>query len=260
MKSGIIKICFLALAAVMAGCGTDKAEGTASSVQFEGYEYDCIFELPDSLALDGEGGRYVRVSGQGVLPTAISGEQTEIVRDSLMRLGGVKEINKTGAVPIVNPGYKMTGLDPHKDAACSTRYNQLTVTLVTPRLVVWRDYAYGYLCRSAHGMYTTTYVNYSIDQKKIITLSDIFKDGYEKDLASMLREKLAEDEVALSVPLEEVGVPADFEITENGIRFVYSLYEIAPYVEGEVAVTIASYEFGDILRPGVEDMFWQSPE
>lgn len=260
MRHGILKVCFFMLAAVLAGCGNDKAEGISSSVQFEGYEYDCILELPDSLALEGEGGRYVRVSGQGVLPVVISGEQTESVRDSLMRLGGVAEIDRSSVLPIVTPGYKMTSLDPLKDAACSTRYNQLTVTLVTPRLVVWRDYAYGYLCHSAHGMYTTTYINYSIPQKKIITLSDLFKAGYEKGLTDLLREKLKDEEVPLSVPLEEVGIPGDFEITENGVRFVYPLYEIAPYVEGEVMVDIAGYELSDLLREGVEDMYWSSPE
>ena len=51
-------------------------------------------------------------------------------------------------------------------------------------------------------------------------------------------------------------MPADFEITETGIRFVYPLYEIAPYVEGEVKVDLASYELSDLLKEGVEDMLW----
>lgn len=259
MKFGFFRVVFLAATAMMVGCGTDKADKTDTSISLEGYEYDCILELPDSLAVDVEGGRYVRFVGQGMLPTKIGGEIMENVRDSLMRLGGLKEIDKAGGVPIVPEGYKLTNLED-KAQACSSRLNQLTVTLITPHLVVWRDYAYGYLCRSAHGMYTTTYVNYSIDKKKILTLSDIFNDGYREPLARLIREELQDENISLSIPLEEVDVPADFEITESGIRFVYSLYEIAPYVEGEVKVDIASYELGDLLREGVEDMLWRTPE
>lgn len=261
MKSELLKAAFCCLAGVMlASCGSDKTDGFTSRVSLEGYEYDYIVELPDSLALEGDGGKYVRFSGQGVLPEKIGGEEIQAVRDSLMRLGGIKELDRASAMPLLDEGYKMTTLDPKKDSACSTRYNELTVTMVSPRLVVWRDYAYSYLCRSAHGVYNTTYVNYSIPKKKILELADIFKPGYEAPLAELLREKLKDDNIDLSVPLKEVGVPDDFEITETGIRFVYPLYEIAPYVEGEIAVELESYQLDDILNDGISDFLWQKVE
>lgn len=259
MKLGFLRVCFFAVAGLLAGCGTDKADNKDATILLEGYSYDCVMEMPDSLALDEDGGRYVRVTGQGMLPAKIGGEKMEQVRDSLMRLGGLAEINKAGGVPIVPEGYKLTNLG-EKVQACSSRYNQLIVTLVTPRLVVWRNYAYSYLCHAAHGTYTTTYVNYSVEKKKILTLDDIFKEGYGSQLAELLRAQLKEDGVSLSVPLEEVGVPADFEITETGIRFVYPLYEIAPYVEGEVKVDIADFELDELLREGIGEMLWPASE
>lgn len=255
MKFGFKRIFFLAATAMLAGCATDRADKTDASISLEGYEYDCIMELPDSLAVDVEGGRYVHVTGQGMLPTMIGGEGMESVRDSLMRLGGLSEMDHAGSVPIVPEGYKLTNIED-KEQAGSTRLNQLTVTLITPHLVVWRDYSYTYLCRSAHGMYTTTYVNYSIDKRKILTLEDLFKDNYREPLAQLIRTELRDENISITVPLEEVEVPSDFEITETGIRFVYPLYEIAPYVEGEVKVDLASYELSDLLKEGVEDMLW----
>lgn len=261
MKFGFVKAGFLAFVSILiSACGGKNADDAAPGISLAGYEYDYIVQLPDSLAMDGEEGKYVRVSGQGVLPEKIGGHEMEFVRDSLMRLGGVAKIEGAKAKPILLPGYALTELDPHKDAAGSTRYNELTVTLVTPRIVVWRDYAYSYLFRSAHGVYNTTFVNYSIPQRKILQMSDLFKAGSEESLASLLRSKLEDDEVELSVPLNEVGVPNDFEITENGIRFVYALYEIAPYVEGEVAVELESYQLSELLQPGVEDLLWQRIE
>ncbi|MDE6754217.1 MAG: RsiV family protein [Muribaculaceae bacterium] len=257
MKKGII-LSALAGCLLATGCGrsSEKADGFTSRVDLEGYEYDCIVELPDSLVTDGEGGKYVRFRGQGMLPSQVGGKKIASVRDSLMRLGGISMADRTGALPLLKEGYRLTRLDPEKISGCSERYNQLAVTLVTPRIVVWRDYVYSYLCGSAHGLYNTTYVNYSIPDGKILELTDIFKKGYEKELLSLIVERLKEDEVELSVKPEEVGIPSDFEIIESGIRFVWGLYEIAPYVEGEVTVDIATYEITDLLKPGVEEMLY----
>lgn len=63
----------------------------------------------------------------------------------------------------------------------------------------------------------------------------------------MLRSKLKDGKYDLLVPLNEIGIPTDFEITESGINFIYGLYEIAPYSSGEITVEFATYELDDIL-------------
>ncbi|MDE5874599.1 MAG: RsiV family protein [Muribaculaceae bacterium] len=257
MKQKITKIAiFMSALLALGGCRGNMADGFVSNVELEGYEYDVIGELPDSLAMPEtvEGGRYVRLSGLGVLPRNIGRLVHESVRDSLLKLGGIADVDRSGAQPRVQEGIRLTDLDPKTTAACSSSSRTLTVALVTPRLIVWRAYAYAYLGGGAHGMYSTRFLNYSITKGKILGLDDLFKEGFETELAGMIREKLQEEEVQLSVDLQDVNVSPIFEITPTGLRFLYPLYEIAPYYEGEVTVEIPTYELEDLLRPGVEEM------
>ena len=48
-------------------------------------------------------------------------------------------------------------------------------------------------------------------------------------------------------PLDSIAIPANFELTADGIRFIYGLYEIAPYSSGEVSVDISGYELDSLL-------------
>lgn len=100
---------------------------------------------------------------------------------------------------------------------------------------------------AAHGVYGTSYLNYSIDNNRILKLQDIFKPGYEKELGMLLTEKVKEKDVDLFDPDASVGVPDDFEISTNGINFIWSIYSIAPYSEGEIKVEVNSYEVADLL-------------
>lgn len=259
IKTGIAAILAAASLFCLTGCNgnvDNETTGFISEVELEGYEYDVLAQLPDSLALDVEGGRYMRCSGQGMLPVKIGGREVEALRDSLVKLAGIELTDRESAIPRLEEGFTLSDADPAKEAGCSTQFNRLSVAMVTPQLVVWKNYSYSYPCRAAHGIYNTTFVNYSIEKGKILTPADLFKAGYESSLLGIIREKLVENKVDLSVELDEVTIPKDFEITENGMNFIYSLYEIAPYVEGEVTVEIYSYELSDLFAPGVEKMLY----
>lgn len=243
---------------MFAACGGDKKvveenDNVTPVVELVGYKYDAVANLPDSLAVAVEGGRYARVSGQGMLPRKIGKNDITVLRDSLEKLGSVLIIDNDNTEPRLSNGLVLVEIEPNDSVAGSTICNQLSVALMTPQVVVWKNYNYSYLCRAAHGSYNTTYVNYSIPKGKILSLSDIFKPGYEPELTTMLRNKLKDGNYDLITPLNEIGIPADFEITENGVNFIYGLYEIAPYSAGEITVEFDSYELNDLftqdLRP-----------
>ena len=212
---------------VMPACtGTDnKSEEVieAPVMEFIGYKYDALAQVPDSDVINVEGGNLWRYSGNGMLPVRIGNHDVTLLRDSLERLGAVVMSDSAHAVPVVYDGLELTDIEPGSIRACTSTTNQLSLALCTPAVVVWRDYVYSYLCMSAHGSYKTTFVNYGVEEGKILTMSDLMKPGYEASLTDMVRKKLKEKELSLLLPLEEVAIPDDFEITTRGIRFLFGL-------------------------------------
>lgn len=244
-----------------AACGGDhkiveENDNVTPVVELVGYKYDAIASLPDSLVVPVEGGRYARVSGQGMLPRKIGKRDISELRDSLERLGAVLIIDNDNTEPRLNSGMALVEIEPDDSVAGTAVYNQLSIALMTPQVVVWKNYSYSYLCRAAHGTYNTTYVNYCISQGKILSLSDVFKPGYERELTNMLRSKLKDRDYDLITPIGEIGIPTDFEITENGINFIYGLYEIAPYSSGEITVEFDSYELDDLFIADVRQLLY----
>lgn len=261
----IIAAAFAGFPLILAACGGDnkvveEKDDVTPVVELVGYKYDAIASLPDSLAVEAEGGRYARVSGQGMLPRKIGGNDITELRDSLERLGSVLVIDKDNTEPRLSNGMVLVEIEPNDSVAGTTIYNQLSVALMTPQVVVWKNYNYSYLCRAAHGTYNTTYVNYSISKRKILSLSDIFKPGYEPELTNMLQAKLKDGKYDLITPLKEIGIPNDFEITENGISFIYGLYEIAPYSSGEITIDFESYELDDLFLQDIRTSLYGSPQ
>ena len=222
-------------------------------MEFRPYQFDAIAQIIDMDTVRTDGGDYCRVSGQGVLPVRCGNLDISLLQDSLTRLAEVIVVDKNLVQPALDNELELTQKDPESTEACSVMVNELSVDLVTPQLAVWKDYSYFYPCGAAHGMYSTTYVNFSIDMGKILSLSDIFKPGYVEELEKVLREKVTEMNVPLLVDINEVTVPSDFRITTHSVDFIYSLYEIAPYSEGEIMVSLPRYEIDSLFAEGAEE-------
>ena len=239
----------------MMACSGNKERNNAD-VEFDFYRYDVIAEYADSVASPLEGGDYCKVTGRGVLPRVIGNNDISMLRDSLCRLGEVILLGSKDAQPLLNSELSITSLDTDSVNACSEQGNELSVDLITPRLIVWKDFSYSYPCGAAHGMYNTSYVNYSIVNGEILSLNDIFKKGSSPALADIIRNKLEGENINLLKPLNEIEVPADFRISTHSIEFIYSLYEIAPYSEGEIKVEIERYELDGLFADGIEDLLF----
>lgn len=99
----------------------------------------------------------------------------------------------------------------------------------------------------AHGMYSSYFLNFNSLTGKIIHLSDIFADGYEKGVTEQILAKLERMmKVKTEKDLEDLGffnnsslTPTEnFYITNDEICFYYNVYDIAPYPIGALDVKL----------------------
>lgn len=257
MKKTAIFLTFTLFLLIMASCSENtKKDKDAQNIEFSTYSYQALAQLPDSLAVDVEGGAFCHLKGQGVLPEKIGDNDIFSLRDSLINLANIIMVEKGYVQPVIENDMTLCQENPNDSSACGLSVNELSIDMVTPQLIVWKDYNYNYICGAAHGMFSTTYVNYSIIDNKIFKLSDLFRPDYEGDLKELIRQKLSAENVTLLVPLDEVGIPDDFRITTHTLEFIYSLYEIAPYSEGEVTVEIDRYELESLFKENIESLLF----
>lgn len=220
-----------------------------NKIELVSYQYDNIAKLthPDSLAVSEEGDEFYRLVGEGVLPVAIGQADITQLRDTLQTLGRVEYVSRHEVSPRFSDEVELTALSPDSVEAGNYRVNNLSMVLLTPRVAVWKSYMAYYVAHAAHGRYRTTYVNYSLDEHKVLSLDDIFKKGYEKPLTEMLAERAKENPEIFSDA--DIRIPDTWRITDDGITFVYGLYDIAPYSAGEVEIPLALYELADLMKP-----------
>ena len=240
-----------ALGGIVAACN-NTGDGS-TKLQLSTYQYDTLVYDRQADSITIPGAQYWKMQGRGVLPVKIGGVSVPTLRDSLMSLANI-QFNAGDAVPVVDSVNRILPYrnlpDSMHDLPTSYLSNRLSVYLITPTVAVWENYNENYVVGAAHGMYSTTYVNYSITDNKILSLNDFFKPGYEKELLKLIKEKLAERQDVSTD--DSLSVPRNFCVTTDGLTLVYGLYEIAPYSSGEIRVDFASYELSDLLSPAGE--------
>lgn len=157
----------------------------------------------------------------------------------------------------MRPLYLKDKTDSNKRAWYMYRYN-LTTKIKDGKdncLVysVFTDYYEG----GTHGVSQHLVYNFSRDTGKMLTLDDIFVPGYKSRLNDILLKALIEDKnVKTLSQLKEKGylygvdifTPENFIIGDDGITFIYNIYEIAPYSEGKTTLTISYPEVNDLLK------------
>jgi hypothetical protein len=121
-------------------------------------------------------------------------------------------------------------------------------------MLVINHHVYAYT-GGAHGNYSSHYLCIDSRDKKLLKLDDIL----QADTAQLV--KLLESEarklynIADEAPLyenmltEELYIPEQFYISNKGITFVYGIYEVAAYVEGEISLFIPYNKIMGMLTP-----------
>lgn len=253
-KSGIL---YLALGILICAgaCGRNNKEKSDENsnqvvnrdIAFESYTIDMIGEYPDSMAFDAPGSKYVRFIGQGVLPRDLGQSEIQLLRDTLMKIAHVTFTDPSSPEPVFSDNISLTSIAPSDSVACGEINSNLSTTLVTPRVIVWENELYSYPCMAAHGVQSTTFINFCMTDGKIIEISDLLKKDYQKPLEKIIRNKIKEQGVDLLVALNEVQIPVEFAITSKGLLFSYDPYQIAPYSEGTVQVEVPVGEIESLL-------------
>ena len=111
-----------------------------------------------------------------------------------------------------------------------------------------RTYSYS---GGAHGMYRTQYLNIDLARQRLLTFNDVFKADSRASLKAALWDiytqygAIHEDEVFTNK--QDFNVPDNFYLAIDGVHFVYELYEIASFAEGEQELVIGWSQLQDWL-------------
>lgn len=114
-----------------------------------------------------------------------------------------------------------------------------------------------YTSGAAHGMSVRRYLCYSLDDGKIIALSDLFTGEGLRALPSLIQSQADRMTSVLGITTIS-SLPADdnFYLTGNGdIIFAYQPYEVASYAQGEVKVPFYPYELAQYMTPYALSLF-----
>lgn len=103
----------------------------------------------------------------------------------------------------------------------------------------------------AHGGRTVICRNFNVKDGSAAAEDDIFIDGYETKLTRLLAEKAVEavgEENTESLWTENIKPNGNFILSNDGIRYIFNQYEIAPYALGVIEIQINWDEIKDIVK------------
>ncbi|HTJ49828.1 MAG TPA: DUF3298 domain-containing protein [Cyclobacteriaceae bacterium] len=106
-----------------------------------------------------------------------------------------------------------------------------------------------YFTGGAHGGYGTFFINLDPSTGKSITLHDVLKPGYDETLRQIGEEEFKKSieelndstsyaDLGFEFPDDKFQLNDNYGFTDKGIRFVFNVYEIGPYVLGAREVFI----------------------
>ncbi|MBF0784939.1 DUF3298 domain-containing protein [Muribacter muris] len=113
------------------------------------------------------------------------------------------------------------------------------------------DYTYE---GGAHGIHSTQYLNIDANKKAVISLNDLISPKNQAELKAILWRIYESDNLdengkySGSVEKAEFRIPDNFYFKDGDIVFVYGVYELGSYAEGNVELTVARYEINDLLN------------
>lgn len=128
---------------------------------------------------------------------------------------------------------------------------QLCNSLLLTYRIDYNEYTGG-----AHGIYTTSFLNFDLRSLNVIRLDDLFEEDYQEALTDLLwKQLMADRKVGTRQELEEMGygITGPLEPTENfylspkGINFYYNVYDIAPYSMGTTEITLSYEEIAPLM-------------
>lgn len=121
-------------------------------------------------------------------------------------------------------------------------------------LVMFSKHYYSF-SGGAHGMYSTEYLNIDVNKKAVIQLDDLVSSKNQTKLKTILwenytRERLDEngnyDDSFMAK--KDFYIANNFYFSPNGITFVYPVYVLGAYAEGEIELSVSFEEISELLN------------
>ncbi len=104
----------------------------------------------------------------------------------------------------------------------------------------------------AHGVHHTNYIVVDLAKKQRITLNDVFSSSVMDELNLLLQGQYlvvrSNYELEESLDMKDFRVSDNFYFSPTGITFVYPLYELGPYVLGEVELSLNYQQMNHLLN------------
>jgi hypothetical protein len=116
----------------------------------------------------------------------------------------------------------------------------------------------------AHGMYTSTFLNFDLKHIHQLVLDDIFIGDYRDTLSDLLWNQLmADQKVKTKAELENMGYGSTGELTpidnfylgKEGITFYYNVYEFTPYAMGAIEITLPYAAIDHLMNSSIKKRF-----
>ncbi|MGM9853884.1 MAG: RsiV family protein [Muribaculaceae bacterium] len=238
----------------------DSAAKTAGTLSFETRTATSLYkiDLPAELKNGESSDPIYRQSVSLVIPTALGDADISELNDSIISIAlGCKDMKLNDAIPAwqkrtaEQTGYSVTPVKgTAEEISCFDSVDGTVITL-TPDLLVYRITASGYNWGAAHGMSINSYLNFSIKDKKLVTLATLFTPEGLAKLPALIAKAAKANEAALG-PTSITALPegGNFYLSEYGeVVFAYQPYEVASYAQGEIKVGLYPYELDAYLTP-----------
>lgn len=106
----------------------------------------------------------------------------------------------------------------------------------------------------AHGMPATHWLNWDLAANRLVTLGDILQPGQEHAFWAVAQaahqqwlkdEANADDDFRGAWPFQKTG---DFRLTDNGVRLLYGVYTLGPYVMGMPELTLPRGDLQGVVK------------
>jgi hypothetical protein len=120
-------------------------------------------------------------------------------------------------------------------------------------------YSYGFNRETyyggAQGVKSSSYLNFDLKDGHLISESNLFSAGYEKELIALLKKGIMEQNEQKDLEqspywTDSIKPNGNFYISDEGITYVFNPYEIAPNYVGKTEVLLPYADIVGLLKQG----------
>ena len=252
----IIGVTGLVLSA-LPSCSDGKTNKTLC--EFESYTKSAVYALAGSAADYGYSADVtVNDSVALVIPVKLNNSPAEVLRDSILcRALGSYGSNVSDVIENwIAEASKETGYTPVESAvapAAADGFRRIQGRIVNMSTDVF-SYCIAtsiYLPGAANGLETMDYLNYSLEENRLITLSDLFTPEGLNELPAVIAEQAENNpRYAGEVTIESLPQNDNFYLSSEGeIVFSYQPMEVGPHSLGNVQVAFTPAELVAYMTP-----------